>query len=264
MTYESEVQKTEQVQFVELYRVTIGNDIYRYTSCDHDVVFEGEKYTAAPIKRSTLRHELELKPYHITITAPLSDEVLSYIANTPVEPAKVEIWRAVSPDTSLYRKIFTGRIKSVTFKDKLAQISLESVTVLLKSRLPRFVYQAYCNNSLFDEVCGLNIEDYKLSTGVAVSGNNLISANFSAQPNGYYTGGHVRFGTDMRLITNHVTDTITLQIPFDARVQTGTVVDVFPGCDKSPAMCKNKFNNINRFLGFPYIPSKNIAIVGFR
>jgi hypothetical protein len=34
-------------------------------------------------------------------------------------------------------------------------------------------------------------------------------------------------------------------------------VTIYPGCDKTPAMCHERFLNQRNFLGFPWIPDKD-------
>jgi len=42
--------------------------------------------------------------------------------------------------------------------------------------------------------------------------------------------------------------------------QAGDVFKVYPGCNKRQDTCKNKFNNIVHFRGFPYIPSADTVV----
>ena len=43
-----------------------------------------------------------------------------------------------------------------------------------------------------------------------------------------------------------------LPLPYDPTV--GDTFSVYPGCDKTQAVCQSKFNNVARFRGFPFIP----------
>ena len=65
------------------------------------------------------------------------------------------------------------------------------------------------------------------------------------------------------MITKHskTEGCIYLHMPFDDEV-VGKQVIVYAGCDKTPQTCKNKFNNLQNFRGFPYIPVKNPVIWG--
>jgi uncharacterized phage protein (TIGR02218 family) len=116
---------------------------------------------------------------------------------------------------------------------------------------------------LFDDGCGLSEMDYQVETTVNVAGSEMESGDFSAFADGYFTGGYVKIGSDMRLITDHVESTIVLHVPFGSYVASGAEVLAYPGCDGSPATCKNKFDNFeDGFLGFPYVPDKNPVIWG--
>ena len=43
----------------------------------------------------------------------------------------------------------------------------------------------------------------------------------------------------------------------------GDVAYIYPGCDKTPTTCKNKFNNFSRNRATPYVPLKE-TIEGFK
>ncbi|MFQ8724719.1 MAG: phage BR0599 family protein [Veillonella sp.] len=42
----------------------------------------------------------------------------------------------------------------------------------------------------------------------------------------------------------------------DAMPQIGNEAYIYPGCDKTPQTCKDKFNNFNRNRATPYVPLK--------
>ena len=77
------------------------------------------------------------------------------------------------------------------------------------------------------------------------------------QPDGYYTGGMiVAPDGSARFITAHSGDTVTMARPL-ASLAGGQTVAIYPGCDHLKETCKNKFNNLDNFGGFPWIPAKN-------
>ena len=51
---------------------------------------------------------------------------------------------------------------------------------------------------------------------------------------------------------------------FDSRVGNGGTVTAYPGCDGSPATCRDRFGNSARFGGCASIPSRNPAVWGFK
>ncbi len=79
-----------------------------------------------------------------------------------------------------------------------------------------------------------------------------------AAVDGYFTGGFVKFGIEARTIMSHVGNQITMAYRMTHLANNNTV-DVYPGCDGRNVTCRDKFNNILNFLGFPYIPIENPA-----
>jgi uncharacterized phage protein (TIGR02218 family) len=48
---------------------------------------------------------------------------------------------------------------------------------------------------------------------------------------------------------------ITVLQPLPAAVVSGDAFEIYPGCDKTKATCENKFANLIRFRGYPFIPA---------
>ena len=130
--------------------------------------------------------------------------------------------------------------------------------------LPRMIYSGQCQFVLFDSGCGLAAQSWGVTASVSVDGYLLASPSFAAYPNGYFTRGYAAAGGDFRFIVAHGGDTITLQLPFDSRVGNGGTVTAYPGCDGSPATCRDRFGNSARFGGCASIPSRNPAVWGLK
>ena len=136
----------------------------------------------------------------------------------------------------------------------------------LQVRLPKFVYQSYCNHALFGEDCGLLSVDFKAAATVsAIDGSEITSSAFAGFYDGYFTQGYLEsdYG-DIRWITQHTGDKCWIHAPFDDRIQVDSILSAYPGCNGNPDTCKNKFGNFDNFLGFPYIPSHNPVVWGFK
>jgi len=262
VAYSGEVAKIQIPEFAELYTILTNNTTYRYTSSNLDVVTGGYTYLARPIKRSEFSFADRLRTVKTTISAPLDAPFLQYIANSPPELTDVTIVRRFQT-TGTYSQIFKGKVISITIEKNIATCECESETRLLKNKVPALVFQAYCNNMLFDSVCGVAKATYKVETTVTVSGSTLSAAAFDALADGHFICGFVEYGNDVRLITNHVGAVLTLQIPF-ANLTTGGTVKAYPGCDKSYETCLAKFNNLAQRLAFDNIPSSNPCIFGFK
>ena len=266
MSYADKIKLLQLPPFAELYHVTIGQANYYYTSYESDVLFDFDSYiyAAIPLKRSDFSSNDKLFSQRVTVTIPLADWVLAYIANAPAELVRLKIYRVFQDGSGDFIKLFEGVNLDITISDNVANIIFESRTQVLRSKLPRVLFQSRCNHRLFDEGCTLIADDFKTTATVVVDGSDLVSATFDTFPDGYFTQGQARKNGDCRLITNHLGDRITLQVPFDSRVENGSPVDVYPGDDQSADTCRDKFDNFDNFLGFPYIPSSNPVVWGFK
>lgn len=267
MSLSAEMQKTEMAGFVELFKIDSGDSLALYTSGRDPVKFPGSTYRPAPIKRGAFTQDATMGKTEVTVSAPPVDELTRYLPNYPIQPTWITISRLVHGEDEAIN-LFRGRVVSVSIADNVATAVCRSGSPILSAEVPRLVYSAMCQNDLFDSACGLSSTDYLTSTQVTVQDGTLTAPTFATRPNGYFTGGHVVHGSDMRLIVRHEGQVLHLQVPFDLSVGDGARVQVYPGCDKTAATCKNKFNNIRPgsakgFLGMPYIPTSNPVLWGF-
>ena len=273
MTYATEIKKVEMMPFAEVFELTSGNRVFLYTSSERDFTFQSNLYKAAVIKRTVPTEDESFKPTRMTVTMPIVDPVNEYLANTPIEPTLIKITRVFIHDPTAYEVIFFGEIIGVNLVEAgdqgVASADCESGTIYFRNKIPRVTYQAFCNNVLYKASeslrpnCNVNKDDFKTTAIITISGNTISSASFDALADGWFIGGHVEtvYG-DFRYITDHVGPLLTLNIAFDARLVTGATIYAFPGCDKAPPTCRDKFNNFDNFQGFPYIPSNNPTVWG--
>jgi uncharacterized phage protein (TIGR02218 family) len=268
MTYDSNLSEAQQTSLPEMYKITCGSTIDRYTSFRTDVTFLGNTYEKKAIKRGNFSRDMEFGSVSVTIDAILSTTFRQFIANQPIEPVRITIYRALSTDMTDYVVLFNGQVKQTTINGNQIQVKCESKSDYLTKRIPKIIYQAYCNHDVFDTGCGLSEATWRvLGTLSSVSGNTIVSSawnNAAGYADQYFKGGKAIAGTDLRLIVDHTDDTLTLQIPFGSSVTTGSEVYAVPGCDGNPETCLVKYDNLLKFLGMPYIPSRNPVLWGFR
>jgi uncharacterized phage protein (TIGR02218 family) len=197
----------------------------------------------------------------------LDDTFQKYVANQPIEPVTITVYRILASDPTQYVVVFKGSVMQVSIEGNQVSAKCEAKSQYLSKRIPNVIHQSFCNHDVYDTGCALNDAAWKVSATITtVSGASLVAAAFNDYADDYFKGGWITYDGDMRLITSHTqgTSTVTLQIPFDSRVYASVTVDVYPGCDGNPSTCVNKFNNLVHFLGMPYISSRNPSIYGFR
>lgn len=87
-------------------------------------------------------------------------------------------------------------------------------------------------------------------------------ANATAIPDGWFRGGILVTETGIRrFILDHIGDTIILIKPIPGFAELSEEVPqnviLYPGCDRTTKMCREKFDNLPNHGGFPFMPSRN-------
>jgi len=246
---------------LELYKIWQASTYYYHTNGDVSVVFEGNTYTPATIKRGAVKYDSNLDANSVDVEFSRADDpLIKYIASNPVEIVWVEIGRLFRDQDPLEKSvIFIGQIQSVSILGLAAKAHCVGFEFFLRQPIPRDRYQPQCNWSLFDADCGLSTTGYTLSpTGVTVSSDGLTitHADFATKEDDYFKWGYLVYGDPKRLIVYHTGNTIKIRYQIEGLV-TGGDVTVYAGCDGSITMCYEKFNNVNFFGGHPYIPLDN-------
>lgn len=267
VTFNENLEATEQKGLPEFYTISYGDVVERYTSWHTDLTFEGYTYNASSLTRSGFRQDGKMTQVTVDVAAPMLASFLRYIATTPIEATQVVIKQAVRSDLTVLTTLFTGEVRYVSHEDGIATARCVQNSGNNDLTFPRIVHQPYCNWQLFETGCGLNSSAYLVAATISgISDSDYTCSWAGSYADGYFTGGWVEIDSDMRLITKHVGYVLSLQIPFDATVIVTDVLDLYPGCDGSPTSCKTKFliDNYINFVGFPLIPSSNPVMWGVK
>jgi len=137
----------------------------------------------------------------------------------------------------------------------------------LNVEYPLRKYYPTCPYSLYGPGCGLDLEEYTTTgTVTAVESYQEFQTNLNAV-DGYYEQGGIEWltgplaGVSAPIQTSYQANgRIIMLIPLDAAPQVGDTFKIYPGCNKTPITCKNKFNNFNKNRATPYIPLKETII----
>jgi uncharacterized phage protein (TIGR02218 family) len=105
-------------------------------------------------------------------------------------------------------------------------------------------------------------EDFKTTTTIGSVDSTSISCA-TGQVDEYFKNGFARYGNDYRMITSSTTSLIEVAFPF-YEITPGETIELFAGCDRLLGTCVSKFDNSINFGGCPYVPSKNVFIVGLK
>jgi uncharacterized phage protein (TIGR02218 family) len=256
-------QQAQQEAVIETYDFLVVATHYRYTSYYQEQTIGGVLYEAEAIERSgdlSIDSEMSARECGIAIPA---DNALAVILSSIKEARTVQVTieKRFSDDLLESSTVFVGKMMNVAFDAGVCKMNFTSVYSKLDATIPRVVLQSVCNNRLFDGVCALDADTWKTTAVVTVSngGKTLSSATFGALGDDYFKAGRAYFPTtgEYRFITSHTGNDITLHYAFDTLASGGTV-HAWPGCDKKPETCDDKFSNLTNFVGMPYVPLKDM------
>lgn len=260
-TYKTEISKTEIPIFVELFEISFETEKLYLTSYITDIEISGITYKSAVMMREEFRNELYEKQ-EVTINIVISEDFASQIIGLDY-PNYLIVIKRYFLDSQIMKTIFMGYISGVGIKERVMTIRATDILSSPFKKVPILVYSACCNRMIYDTGCGLRKAEYRVTTTVTemAGGKYLVSSIFDDYPDGWFDYGFVEYDKWKRFISKHVSTTLELQIPFPISIN-GKEVKVYPGCDQSAKTCKEKFNNLMNFLGFPYMPAKNPVIWG--
>lgn len=254
---------------VELYRLLLGTEEFRWTSAEDDYVFGGDTFEAVEISRTRVLISAEQRQDLLTVNLPASEDfVRRYIDIVPGKRGTLTVQRVHRPDPDQEAFVlFKGIVQSVAFTrdGTSASIAVRPLTTGLSQTIPRYTFQGLCNHFLYDARCKVLQSSFQFSgTPSAVVGSTVTIPGLSANGASWAVGGFVQLGTsDFRLVLAQTGDDVKLLMPFGENV-VGMSVDVFAGCDHTLATCKAKFNNVINYGGFAFVPLKNPFETGIK
>ena len=263
----------------DLWTITLnGGGVVRWTSHDKDITANGHLFISGPnIQRGTISEKrgVEVAELSVTIDAIDSDTingapVIRFISQHGLDGANVKLERAYAPDwaspvTGTVIR-FAGKVTSVDpIIGGTAELTVSSWLVLLNTNMPRNQYQAGCMRTLYDAGCGVNPASFSASGTVSTGGAGSFGSNLTGVA-GRYSQGRVLFtsgannGISRTVKINNSDGSFALVRPLPAPAATRDTFTAFAGCDLAMATCRDKFSNLIRFKGTPFVPVPTTAL----
>ncbi len=190
----------------------------------------------------------------------------------------------------------TGVVLSLAHIDETTGLVLEAPTVLFRGlinhaerqgflikaravsplaygdkRVPRFFLQTRCNYQLYDgSTCRVPESVYRLEGTVeaidAAAGSIDFESNtLSGKASDWLPGGYLQIGEAPTVEVRTIRDAQILsatrhRLFLNASLrlsQVGDACSAWPGCDRTPGHCQNRFDNFVNYGGHPLIPHEN-------
>ncbi len=251
---------------VELFKISAaGMSTFQYTDANRGISYAGLTYTPYPIKRNKISYSTDLKVDETNIVMAKNWGVNMAIRKDILSGAVVQIYRVNTelPDSDNVL-LFDGNVSDTKIDE--AVITLRSTTLdFLNLELPKRELQVACNWKLYSSFCGLTLSDWQVTTTGVTAGSEpdkISSSSFLLGATQYFRGGFViGLSGDNAGLTKHITNHEAAQIrvlpPFPFEVDVAHNVVAAPGCNHDITDCETKFNNLDNYGGFPYIPNQD-------
>jgi uncharacterized phage protein (TIGR02218 family) len=291
---------TGEFQQADLYTLSpIGGGTLRFTTCDTDVLYGGNVYSASGPRFDSAQSQatghwktgLDVSTWTISIIPRAEDAVTgalypdmigsmpftAAVAAGALDGAIVQVDRAYWPDwptpwaspivpTDIIAAIFAGKVADITLDRSSVVLTLNSHLELLTIQMPREVYQSACRHTLFDSGCTLLASSFG-KAGAAQTGSTQqsIRSTISAPSgSGTYALGRIMMTSGVnngfaRMVKAWDGVRLTLLSPMPYPVAPGDTFNAYPGCNKTSAQCA-QFGNTANFGGQPFIPVPETAL----
>ena len=269
MSYDAKEKSQYGGSPVELYKFQIGSTLSYFTSADKDQTYASNTYLHDVITRSEIDASDEDQQGMLEVTVPRTNAIADvFVPNMPIYPVQLTIYRFHRGDAEVLQ-LWMGEVSGVSFSGSTVKLSCQPVGNVLRRQIPSTTYGAQCNWSLYSSQCGITASAYSDTGNVATVAGAVLTVTMGDHPSGYFNNGFVLSAWGERTwILSHTrlsssSAQLTLMVPFSA-IYAGAAVTVYAGCDRTTTDCKNKFNNLVKFLGFPYLPTKNPFVTGVK
>lgn len=265
MTYLASESSQYGGQPIELYRFTRGLRIWTYTTADVTILYNGEQYAPVTMRRGDLPMNEEQNNANLDVYLDSTlDVVAQFISGATPTPTNLTLIRRHRNEASALEQavLFVGQVGVVEFSEGEVHFTCVPIQQSLQRRVPRILYQTQCNWMLYDVNCGISPVPFTFAGHIsALAGLTVTVPEAAAKPDGYYNGGYIKDGDTFVFIQTHVGAVLTVLATSPALL-VGDAVAITAGCDRTRGVCQTKFANLDNFMGFPYIPTKNPYTAG--
>ncbi|MHB8286171.1 MAG: DUF2163 domain-containing protein, partial [Caulobacteraceae bacterium] len=268
----------------DLYTITLaGGGVLRYAGADIPIVAGGQTFTLGPpIQDGGVKSSRGVTVSTVDITILADDrhlvgdvQFLDFVEDLGLDGAAIRIDRAFAASwadmaaagpVGTYIR-FSGRFSEAKALGQTGVVvTAASWLDLLSVNLPADVYQTSCLNSLGDAKCAVNLAAYAVPAVVAGATSLTTLGSDLTQAADYFALGKLVFtsganaGLARTIKAYDGAGNFTLIAPLPNPPETGAAFDAYPGCDLSMATCQQRFANLARFRGQPFIPAPSTGL----
>lgn len=238
------------------------------TSHDSDIVFQGVTYSAtAGYSATDVQSSSGMNPDNLEVAGFLQSPAITEddVYSGRWDFAEIEIFEVNWADTTQGRRILrVGTLGEVKAGRNMFVAELRGLLQYLSRTIGRITGKE-CDADLGDARCKFNVASVTVTGTVgSVVGNVTVNDAARTETTNHFAAGKITFtsglnnGLSME-IKNSTSGQLILWEPMPFTIAAGDTYSAYPGCYKRIFEdCRDKFNNVVNFRGFPFLPGSNI------
>lgn len=270
---------------LEYFTIEIAGTTWRHATGKRDLLVSETDtvavYTAIATGRDDVAVPDTQTPTNMTLYLPVNHDFVKrwFVLGVPPQRATVTFYRK-QVRSGVAEVIWYGIVQSLAVDKSEAKVLVTPTPMMWATkRLPTVSTAWTCPYQTYDSMCQVDRATFTFTTTTqAVNGRDLVVDMVDLSRIGYTPGLtrpwaeggvllHVPSGQQMAIRTQTdfggggTLSKLSLQAPVFG-MTNGESVQITAGDAHDVQTCKNKFNNVKRFGGYPYAPSANPFIPG--
>lgn len=249
----------------EVIKIVHGTTTYLIATGTRSETVDAEVYLPEPAGRDAVAiHTLaddQAMEMHVPVSHALAQRYMA--GGVPPREIRIEVRRY---DGATWTYAWRGWVTSMTVDGHIARLVVPSeIDVAVRRRLPVLSVGRGCGHVLYNADCRADRATFTVSTTVAAVDGRSVRCDV-AMDDTWARGGelvHTASGEPMSIFEHTQTvdlsgqhANLTLQAPIYG-MQVGDAVEVTAGCRHDISTCRNRFDNVPNFGGFPQLPTVN-------
>lgn len=256
------------------WRIQLNDDddtVIGFTEHDQEITVEGETYSPTnAFSSSAFSQRADMSVDNLNVVALVSDLITEQALHAGrFDSARVQIFYVIWDQPNLGKMPLMGaKFGEITFNNGNFETELRSLSQALQQKTGR-TYGLECDTTFGSSRCQKNKSAYTVPGEVSAIGTNtayFFDGSRTEEDDWFQygemtwtSGENVGLSMDVagyKLSNNGI---IVLLEPMPYPIAAGDTYEIVAGCDKTKPTCKNKFDNLVNFQGFPDMPTEQEA-----
>lgn len=263
MAYNQLEISTDNGQPIYIYEFRLNDNYWRYTSAAKDVQLLGQTWIAIPMEDDGIRQTSDAQSDSLNVLMPQSATVVDLFRGTPpINKMTLKIRRFHRGDDEA-AICYVGEVLQVdTSNAAAAKVTCNTLSASMEQNGLRLSWSRSCPHALYNSSCRVNPADFVVEATIQGIGvNDIESGDLARFGEDYFAGGYIEWtdkvrGVERRAIQAHSRSRIEIFGTIGG-LSGGMIIKVYPGCARTTASCKGKFNNLANYGGIPSMPGRS-------